>query len=62
MLAFRAVSQMSRLKRSGSATRLFIISWVELNAAENALRKAATERFGHIHRQAQPRKSFWWRR
>ncbi|MBP1701191.1 MAG: cyclic nucleotide-binding protein [Chloroflexi bacterium] len=34
----------------------------ESHAAESALRQAAGERFGHVHRPAQPRKSFWWRR
>jgi CRP-like cAMP-binding protein len=34
----------------------------ESQTAENALRKVAEERYGHVRHSVQPRKSFWWRR
>jgi putative ABC transport system ATP-binding protein len=61
MLAFRAVSD-TPVEAQWVSHEAFYHFLGESNVAENALRKAATERFGHIHRQVQPRKSFWWRR
>jgi putative ABC transport system ATP-binding protein len=61
MLAFRTVSDepVEALWVSHDAFNHFL---GESQSAENALRKVAEERFGHVHHQAQPRKSFWWRR
>jgi putative ABC transport system ATP-binding protein len=60
VLAFRTVSDepVEALWVSHDAFFRFL---GESQAAENALRKAAQDRFAHVHHPAQPRKSFWWR-